>query len=74
MYGYIILIIQFNINKQFYLTHKWVLKRVNLRVIDMKVVLHIPQSTRTGASLSDGLVSYRGYLLGGGLTPLQWCS
>ena len=34
--------------------------------------LHIPQSSMTGASLSDGLVSYPGLLLGrGDVAPLQ---
>ena len=32
-------------------------------------VLHIPQSSRTGASLSDCLVSYPGHLLAGGILP-----
>ena len=38
-------------------------------------LLHIPQSSRTGTLPSDGLVSYPGYSLGGGvlwdLAPLQ---
>ena len=34
-------------------------------------VLHIPQSSRAGASPSDGLVSYPGHLLGGGLIEMQ---
>ena len=38
-------------------------------------VFHIPQSSSiTEASPSDCLVSYPGYTLGGGLTPLQRCS
>ena len=37
-------------------------------------VLHIPQSSRTGASPSDCLASYPGHSLGGGLNPLQRCS
>ena len=37
-------------------------------------VFHIPQSSRTETSLSDGLVSYLGYLLGWvSLTPQQKC-
>ena len=35
-------------------------------------VLYIPQSSRTGTSTSDGLVSYAGHSLDGeGLTPVQ---
>ena len=32
---------------------------------DNEGVLHIPKSSRTGISLSDGLMSYPGHLLGG---------
>ena len=40
-----------------------------------KEVLHIPQSSRTEASPSDGLVSYPRHSLGGvGLIRLQRCS
>ena len=34
-------------------------------------VLHIPQRSRTGVKLSDGLVSYPGHLLGVGFYPHQ---
>ena len=37
-------------------------------------VLHIPQTSGIGASLSDGLVSYPEHSLIWGLTPLQRCS
>ena len=36
-------------------------------------VFHISQSSGTGASPSDGLVSYLGHLFRGGVTPLQKC-
>ena len=35
-------------------------------------VLHTPQSSRTEASLSDGLMSYTGHLLGGILLLYKW--
>ena len=40
-------------------------------IIDNEGVLHIPQSSRTGASPSNGLMSYPGYLLSG---ALPFCS
>ena len=36
-----------------------------------KGVLHIPQMSKAGASPSDCLMSYLGYLLGGGVLPLS---
>ena len=33
-------------------------------------VLHIPQIYKAGASQSDGLMSYPGHSLAGGITPL----
>ena len=38
--------------------------KVNQGVMVMKEALHIPQSSRTGALPSDGLMSYLGHLLG----------
>ena len=38
-----------------------------------KGLFHISQSSRTGASLLDGLVSYLGHSLWRGLTSLQRC-
>ena len=81
-YCHVSLTIQLNIShllahslnvKQFYLTHResGLGSNINERV------LYIPQSSRTGASLSDCLVSYPGHLLGGGVLPLlqrcTWC-
>ena len=40
---------------------------------DNEGVLHIPQSSRTGALPSDCLVFYPGHMLEGCLTPLQKC-
>ena len=37
-------------------------------------VLYIPQSSKTGALLSDGLISYPKHLLGGALLLVMRCS
>ena len=41
---------------------------------DNEWVLHISQISKTGASPSDGFVSYTGHSFGDGLTPLLRCS
>ena len=63
--------------KQFYLTHRWYWN-ITSGQSELKsdgVFCIPPNSNITGASSSDGLVSYPGHSLGGGrLTPLQRCS
>ena len=60
---------------QFYLTHETLTGTTILGQSESESncnegVLHIPQSFKTRASPSDGLVSYTGHSLGGGLAPL----
>ena len=61
--------------KYFYLTYRWDSNRMNLGQSgpgsnDNEELLHILQSSNTGASSSDGLVSYLGHSLRGCLSPL----
>ena len=51
--------------KYFYLTHTWDPNKYHQYGPESNEgVLHNPQSSRTEASPSDGLVSYPGHLLG----------
>ena len=57
--------------KQFYLTYRQDPSRVDLDVMEMNRYSTIPQSSRTGTSPLDGLVSYPGHLLEGRVIPLD---